>query len=131
MDYDEVTSFLGEWGAFQKAVFLLLSLSTVPNGYAGMAMVFLGDTPGHRCQLPFLNASHHHNLSQALPLEEWAGGGGEQAFSRCQRYRRANGTGPGFSNDTEGCLDGWHFGSEQYKSTIVTEVQRKGLFAFK
>uniref|UniRef100_A0AAY4BVK1 Major facilitator superfamily (MFS) profile domain-containing protein n=1 Tax=Denticeps clupeoides TaxID=299321 RepID=A0AAY4BVK1_9TELE len=50
MDYDEAISFLGEWGPFQKSVFLLLSLSTVPNGYSGMAMVFLSDTPEHRCR---------------------------------------------------------------------------------
>ncbi|XP_076147905.1 solute carrier family 22 member 4-like isoform X1 [Alosa pseudoharengus] len=122
MDYDEVTSFLGEWGAFQKAMFLLLSLSTVPNGYAGMAMVFLADTPDHHCQLPHLDTSwqqHNLSLSPSLPLEERAGG--QWALGRCQRYRRANSTGTGFSNSTEGCLDGWHFDRKQYESTIVTE----------
>uniref|UniRef100_A0A8C7P2V3 Major facilitator superfamily (MFS) profile domain-containing protein n=1 Tax=Oncorhynchus mykiss TaxID=8022 RepID=A0A8C7P2V3_ONCMY len=77
-DYEEITSFLGEWGPFQKVIFLLLSLSSIPNGYVGMAMVFLADIPPHRCRIPQLNFS-------------------------------------------EGCLDGWEFSKEQYRSTIVTE----------
>lgn len=131
MDYEEVTSFLGEWGPFQKAIFLLLSLSTVPNGYAGMAMVFLADTPDHCCQLPYLNASQQQcnlSVSQALPLEKSAGG--EWAQSRCQRYRWSNDTEAGFGNSTEGCLDGWHFDRGQYESTIVTEVSRKRVICF-
>uniref|UniRef100_A0A4W4FSY0 Uncharacterized protein n=1 Tax=Electrophorus electricus TaxID=8005 RepID=A0A4W4FSY0_ELEEL len=51
LDYDEVTDFLGDWGPFQVSIFLLLSLSTVPNGYTGMAMVFLADTPSYRYAL--------------------------------------------------------------------------------
>uniref|UniRef100_A0A3B5LI33 Major facilitator superfamily (MFS) profile domain-containing protein n=1 Tax=Xiphophorus couchianus TaxID=32473 RepID=A0A3B5LI33_9TELE len=48
-DYEAATSFLGEWGAFQRRVFFLLSLSVVPNGLTAFSIVFLADTPDHRC----------------------------------------------------------------------------------
>uniref|UniRef100_A0A4W3IUK6 Solute carrier family 22 member 5-like n=1 Tax=Callorhinchus milii TaxID=7868 RepID=A0A4W3IUK6_CALMI len=51
-DYDEAIAFLGDWGAFQKTVFFLLSVSVIPNGYVGLSMVFLADTPQHHCRLP-------------------------------------------------------------------------------
>ncbi|XP_031443381.1 solute carrier family 22 member 4-like [Clupea harengus] len=109
-DYDEVTSFLGYWGPFQRLIYVLLSLSSIPNGYVGMAMVFLADIPPHHCRLPFLNSSYGglgYNLS--IPTEEVKG---EIILSHCSRYTDQN---------TEGCLDGWVFSKERYVSTIVTE----------
>ena len=111
-DYDEVTSFLGYWGPFQRLIYVLLSLSSIPNGYVGMAMVFLADIPPHHCRLPFLNSSYGglgYNLS--IPTEEVKG---EIILSHCSRYTDQN---------TEGCLDGWVFSKERYVSTIVTEVR--------
>ncbi|KAJ8383079.1 hypothetical protein SKAU_G00038570 [Synaphobranchus kaupii] len=116
-DYDDITSFLGECGPFQWTIFILLSLSTIPNGYSGIAMVFLSDTPHHHCSLPYLNSTGS-NLSQALPLEEV---NGQLDYSRCTRYTRLNSTEAQFSNETERCLDGWDFSKEQYISTITTE----------
>ncbi|KAJ8383083.1 hypothetical protein SKAU_G00038610 [Synaphobranchus kaupii] len=116
-DYDEITSFLGEWGPFQRTIFILLSLSTIPNGYGGTSMVFLSDTPHHHCSLPYLNSTGS-NRSQALPLEEV---NGQLDYSRCTRYTRLNSTEAQFSNETERCLDGWDYSTEQYISTITTE----------
>ncbi|KAJ8383082.1 hypothetical protein SKAU_G00038600 [Synaphobranchus kaupii] len=116
-DYDEITSFLGEWGPFQSTIFILLSLSTIPNGYGGLSMMFVSDTPHHHCSLPYLN-SIGSNLSQALPLEEV---NGKLDYSRCTRYTRLNSTEAQFSNETERCLDGWDYSTEQYISTITTE----------
>ncbi|KAJ8383087.1 hypothetical protein SKAU_G00038650 [Synaphobranchus kaupii] len=116
-DYDEITSFLGEWGPFQKSIFILLSLSIIHIGYGAMSMVFLSDTPHHHCSLPYLNSTGS-NLSQALPLEEV---NGQLDYSRCTRYTRLNSTEAQFSNETERCLDGWDYSKEQYISTITTE----------
>ncbi|KAG5844987.1 hypothetical protein ANANG_G00133990 [Anguilla anguilla] len=116
-DYDEITSFLGEWGPFQRTVFVLLSLSSIPNGYGGLCMVFLSDTPRHRCSLPHVNLTGF-NLSRALPAEHV---GGRMDYSRCARYKRLNGTEALFANETEGCADGWDYDTEQYISTITTE----------
>ncbi|XP_012734891.2 solute carrier family 22 member 4 [Fundulus heteroclitus] len=132
-DYDAATSFLGKWGRFQRRVFFLLCLSVVPDGLTGFLIVFLADTPAHRCLLPA-----HLNLSAAwrnssIPLEEDASRGGASVPSRCSRYKLEHvlnysdrGLLPGVDVNlstvpTEGCLDGWQFDHSVYTSTIVTE----------
>ncbi|XP_048087268.1 solute carrier family 22 member 5-like isoform X1 [Alosa alosa] len=119
-DYEEIVAFLGEWGPFQRLIYVLLSLSAIPNGYVGMAMVFLADIPPHHCRLPFLNSSSYggpgYNLS--LPTEEVKG---EVTLSRCRRYAEQGALDAGSNQSTEHCLDGWVFSKERYMSTIVTE----------
>ncbi|XP_076147936.1 solute carrier family 22 member 4-like [Alosa pseudoharengus] len=119
-DYEEVTSFLGQWGPFQRLMYILLSLSSIPNGYVGMAMVFLADIPPHHCRLPFLNSSSYggpgYNLS--LPTQEVKG---EVILSRCRRYTEQGALDAESIQSTERCLDGWVFSKERYVSTIVTE----------
>ncbi|XP_071760995.2 organic cation/carnitine transporter 2-like [Centroberyx gerrardi] len=125
LEYEEALSFLGEWGSFQRSIFILLSLSSIPNGYVGMAMVFLADIPSHRCRLPPLNSSSSNSsspsfsleLNHSIPLESVKG---EVILSRCSRYRQSA-DGSFYTNETEGCIDGWVFSSERYSSTIVTE----------
>ncbi|XP_007572641.1 solute carrier family 22 member 4-like [Poecilia formosa] len=131
--YEAATAFLGEWGPFQRRVFFLLSLSVVPIGLTAFSIVFLADTPDHRCALPA-----HLNLSAAwrnssIPLEEDANRDGALVPSKCSRYKVENllnyserGLLPGadvnLSNvPKEGCLDGWEFDHSVYTSTIVSE----------
>lgn len=130
-DYDSATAFLGEWGRFQQQVFYLLSLSTIPNGFHALSVVFLVDTPHHRCLIPA-----HVNLTLAwknssVPLE---GHGGALVPSQCSRYKLEDilsfserGLLPGVDVNlsnvaTEGCLDGWEYDKSVYTSTIITEV---------
>lgn len=129
-DYDEATSFLGEWGPFQLTIFFLLSASTIPNGFNGMSVMFLAATPEHRCLVP-----EGANVSQAwrnvsIPWEERDG---RQVESRCWRYRLDSlrnfsvlGLIPGVDINVsdiqkEKCLDGWHYDRDLYHSTVVTE----------
>lgn len=132
-DYDSATAFLGEWGLFQRQVFFLLCLSTIPNGFSGMSVVFITDTPNHRCLIPA-----HVNLTPAwknssIPLEESQSG--ELVPSQCARYKLGDilsfserGLLPGddvnMSNvETEGCLDGWDYDQSVYTSTAMSEVR--------
>lgn len=133
-DYEAETAFLGEWGRFQQQVFFLLCLTIAPNGYTHMAIVFLADTPDHKCLIPA-----HVNLTAAwrnssIPLEEETSSGGAVVASKCSRYRLEDvlsfsqrGLLPGvdvnLSNvPTEGCLDGWEYDQSLYTSTIISEV---------
>ncbi|XP_060771235.1 solute carrier family 22 member 4 isoform X3 [Neoarius graeffei] len=97
--YEDLTAFLGDRGPFQLTVFLLLSLSIVPNGYTGMAMVFLADTPDFRCRSA--NASH-----AGVKI------GARDTGSGCEQ--RVNGS-------SEPCVSGWEYSSARYRSTVVTE----------
>lgn len=134
-DYEAATAFLGEWGRFQQQVSLLLCLTTVPNGFAGLAIVFLADTPSHRCLIPAnLNLTAEWRNS-SIPLEEdRSRGGGALVPSKCSRYRLADvqsfserGLVPGVdvnlsSVPKEGCMDGWEYDRSLYMSTIISEV---------
>ncbi|XP_063046441.1 organic cation/carnitine transporter 2-like [Engraulis encrasicolus] len=117
--YEETISFLGEWGPFQRLIYIVLSLGAIPNGFTSLVMVFLADTPPHHCRVPSLNSSYGglgYNLS--IPTEELKG---ETILSRCRRYTEQEDSDSVYSNDTEGCLDGWVFSKDRYVSTIVTE----------
>lgn len=131
-DFDAAVAFLGEWGRFQQQVFFLLCLTIVPNGFTSLSIVFVGDTPSHRCFIPTqLNLSAAWRNS-SVPLEQ-DGHSGALAPSRCARYRLEDIR--GFSDRgllpsdvnltavaTEGCLDGWEYDRTVYNSTIVSEV---------
>ncbi|XP_059500831.1 organic cation/carnitine transporter 2-like isoform X2 [Stegostoma tigrinum] len=124
-DYDELTAFLGSWGPFQKTIFFLLSVIIIPNGYTGLCMVFVGDTPQHHCRLPdspnstFEESKLSMNLSLRIPIEERDG---EQVYSRCTKFKTIVGD---RSSDTareiEPCSDGWVYSTDRYISTIVSE----------
>ncbi|XP_073476783.1 organic cation/carnitine transporter 2-like isoform X2 [Aquarana catesbeiana] len=129
-DYDEATSFLGEWGPFQLTIFFLLSASIIPNGFTGLSAVFLAATPEHRCRVP-----DNANLSLAwrnvsIPWEEKDGA---LVQSRCWRYKLDTlrnysdvGLLPGLhinvsDLEKEKCLDGWEYDKDIYHSTVITE----------
>ncbi|XP_053573166.1 organic cation/carnitine transporter 2 [Bombina bombina] len=129
-DYDQDTSFLGEWGRFQLMIFFLLSASIIPNGFNGMSVMFLAAIPEHRCTVPDSAnlTSAWRNVSIPLELHD-----GLEVESKCRRYRldilsnfSAMGLLPGRDVnlsviETETCMDGWVYDRDLYLSTIVTE----------
>lgn len=130
-DYDEVTTFLGEWGPFQRLIFFLLSASIIPNGFNGMSIVFLAAVPEHRCRVPDTANLSRAWRNHSIPLRLLDG---REVPHSCRRYRLAAianfsalGLEPGRDVDLEqleqeSCVDGWEFSQDIYLSTIVTEV---------
>ncbi|KAI7796298.1 putative solute carrier family 22 member 4-like [Triplophysa rosa] len=129
-NYDDSTAFLGDRGPFQKTVFALLCLSIIPNAFTGLSMVFIGDTPAHRCVIPAdLNiTAEWRNASVAIDEHD-----GEARVSRCSRHRvdiiksySDRGLIPWVHVNVsaipqENCLDGWEYDRRTYISTIVSE----------
>ncbi|XP_067279533.1 organic cation/carnitine transporter 2-like [Pseudorasbora parva] len=129
-DYDDSTAFLGDWGPFQRTVFALLCFSIIPNGFTGLSMVFMGDTPAHHCLIPAALNITDEWRNASIPLEEEEE---DSRLSKCSRPRVdiiKNYSDIGLlpwvdvnvSNiPREACLDGWVYDKGTYISTIVTE----------
>ncbi|KAM7379969.1 hypothetical protein PAMP_003300 [Pampus punctatissimus] len=82
-DYEESVSFLGTRGPFQRRVFMLLCLTSIPSGYNLLSVIFLLSSPPHQCHIPT-----HSNLSQdwiqaSIPVQHVAG---RLEKSSCSRY---------------------------------------------
>ncbi len=128
-DYDERTAFLGEWGPFQRTVFILLCLSIIPNGFTGLSMVFMGDTPAHHCLIPAALNITEEWRNASIPLDEE-----DSRFSQCSRHRMDlvrsysdRGLLPWVDVNVsaiprEDCVDGWEYDQGTYISTVVSEV---------
>ncbi|KAM9850605.1 organic cation/carnitine transporter 2-like [Aulostomus maculatus] len=141
-DYEKSVSFLGTWGPFQRRVFFLLCLASIPTGCILLSVIFLLAIPQHHCYIPT-----HSNLSQdwvqaIIPVQL----AGQLERSSCSRYEldivqnlSALGTRPSLDHiqnlslfgsgpevllsslKQEGCKDGWTYSTEHYQSTVVTE----------
>ncbi|XP_035685166.1 organic cation transporter protein-like [Branchiostoma floridae] len=124
MDYDAVLQHLGESGAYQRRLAILLSLIGIPAGLHVGAMTFIAAIPDHHCRMPQttpagFNLTLPAALNMSIPLEEVEGA---QRLSRCRRYDVTDQFGwLNSTTTTSTCTDGWEYDQSQYHSSIVSQ----------
>ncbi|CAL8399086.1 unnamed protein product [Boreogadus saida] len=130
-DYDKDTAFIGQSGRYFWAAFFLLNTVFISTGFTGLYIVFVGAVPPHHCLIPPQANLTAEWRAVIVPTETAASG--EVRPSRCSRYRldvvsnlSALGLVPGRDINLtdvalEGCVDGWSYSQDIFKSTIVTE----------
>lgn len=122
MAYEDLFKYIGDFGHYQKRIYLLLCLTAIPCGLHKMAGVFLNAVPKYRCQLPI-------ELSNATYVSKWTNATHSNDMiypndSNCQRYD-SDYTDEYFaskmpSNNRIHC-DDFIFDHSRYKSSTVME----------
>jgi len=78
LDYDEVLEYIGQFGGFQKKIFLLLSLVSAAGGLAVVVFAFTGFNPNYRCKVSQCEATnttsltyYQNEMSESPTLPGW------------------------------------------------------------
>ena len=127
MAFDEVLAHLGEFGRYQKRIYLLLCLPAISCALHKLAFVFLGAKASHRCLMPFEDPSNAtyamspNILNMSLPWDDKSGN-----WSQCFRLD-ANFTDEYFQSGEPAssmvpCTD-WVYDHSKYMSSAVFEVR--------
>nr|CAB3266153.1 solute carrier family 22 member 4-like [Phallusia mammillata] len=112
MSYEDDLNEVGGFGSFQKWLCFYLVLSSIPNGYLVLCIIFTGYKPDHRCRIPDL-IDNNQNASSlfAKPATEL-----EECFEL--NYNVSNNA---TQNATAPCTNGWVYDIEPGRTTFVTE----------
>lgn len=122
MAYEDLFTYVGDFGRYQKRIYFLLCLTAIPCGFHKMAGVFLMAVPDFRCQLPFEseNASFldtKNNSHMYYPIDSFS-----QKLSKCEYYD-INSTFTEVNNEMKKSIvcDRYVYDHSRYKSSTVME----------
>ncbi|XP_067674282.1 organic cation transporter protein-like [Haliotis asinina] len=126
MKYDDILKELGEFGPYQKRLYVLLCIPMVSLGIQIMVTVFTMGVPDHRCAVPDLDndtyliqgEEHAHAVNASIPAADE----GTQLYSSCHLYGVINNSRTGalqISNTTHSC-NRWVYDYEAFGANIVT-----------
>ncbi|XP_076445199.1 organic cation transporter protein-like [Babylonia areolata] len=121
MNVDEILRRVGEFGMYQKMIYLLLNLIGVTHGFRMLIAVFMLYTPKHRCSIPTypndtykIQSQEHADLvARFIPNKTDDHDLGP--YDLCHVY-----SGAGARNATVGC-DRWVYDKSMFVNTAVME----------
>ena len=124
MKFDEILTYLGAFGPYQRRVYFLLCLISIPGAWHKLAQVFFAGESEFWCANAMLNETE---LSQqnAPTWNQDVKNGPDGSIGTCFVYNRTgveqmtNITAEG---DLHPCDSGWEFEHTQYQSTIIEDV---------
>ncbi|GFO13866.1 hypothetical protein PoB_004037100 [Plakobranchus ocellatus] len=119
MKFDDVFSEVGEFGYYQKQIYLLTCLAPICVSMQVLAGVFIQATPDHRCSLPDLPNDtyasqglwHDALVNASIPWDD-----DDEKYDQC-KLRRVPGR---LDDDTVSC-EKWVYSKDPFKSTFVTD----------
>ncbi|XP_017009318.2 organic cation transporter-like protein [Drosophila takahashii] len=120
MGYDEAIVHLGDFGRYQKIIYFLICLTSIPVAFHKLAGVFLLAKPDFRCELPFENGSTHYELSSNLWNLSFPPGEKCAYYDVSYSEEYLNGSIPRSSNETKSC-DRYVYDQGTYLNSAVTE----------
>ncbi|KAF5900284.1 solute carrier family 22 member 2-like, partial [Clarias magur] len=89
-NFDDILEETGKFGWFQKRVFILMSLVSVPLSGIYVGVVFLGFTPKHWCRNPLVKQVQTHcdwsvekAVGLTVPFKNTSAG---MVYSQCERF---------------------------------------------
>ncbi|XP_013061478.2 organic cation transporter protein-like [Biomphalaria glabrata] len=123
MKFDDVIHELGDFGSYQKRMFSLTCLVSVPTAFHVLMSVFVLAVPDHRCAIPELDNDtyasqgpwHDDLINQSIP---WLSQ--KNMYSQCEVFVK-DVTQRDWNNMTRKC-DKWVYSKEIFTSTFVTEI---------
>ncbi|KAK6169655.1 hypothetical protein SNE40_020657 [Patella caerulea] len=118
MKFDDVLEYLGEFGVYQKRLYLLACIPPLFTGIFIISTVFTMDIPKHRCALPSISndtydvqGSWHQDLiNQSIPRIK-------DGWSKCTIYN--------YSEDViqmEVRCNKWVYDQSQYQNTFMSQL---------
>ncbi|KAI8045775.1 organic cation transporter-like protein [Drosophila gunungcola] len=119
MGYDEAIVHLGEFGRYQKIIYFLICLTSIPVAFHKLAGPFLLAKPDFRCALPFENGSSYdlppHLWNLSYPQDEVCA---YYDVEYSEEY--LNGSLPRSSNATKSCSR-YVYDQSKYLNSALTE----------
>ncbi|CAL1541892.1 unnamed protein product [Lymnaea stagnalis] len=135
MKYDDLVEHLGEFGPYQRKIYLLTCLPVLSAAIQSLLPIFILATPDHRCSIPELtNDTYTTQDTGHLALQNhtlWRGGGDVSnpwGSGQCHNIVNRSAADPDalkgnfpFSNKTEKC-NRWVYDTSTFDSTFATQI---------
>ncbi len=132
---DDILRQIGEFGTWQKRIYVLGSLYCIPWAWHAIASVFLSANTDYWCAIPTIVNDTLNCTALGFDLKECEMAqknltipstivNGKLVYEQCERYNTSGlsgGVTTWTRNATQQC-DEWDYDRTQYKATVVQDV---------